>query len=67
MPTTEKEQRVRELTEAISRSKSIVLTDFTGMNVVWLIGAKSVASGVSLMSYVVIASRTFAASSGFRL
>jgi large subunit ribosomal protein L10 len=33
MPTSEKEQRVRELTEAIARSKSIVLTNFTGMNV----------------------------------
>ena len=33
MPTAEKEERVRELTEAIARSKSIVLTNFTGMNV----------------------------------
>ena len=33
MPTAEKETRVRELTEAIARSKSIVLTNFTGMNV----------------------------------
>ena len=33
MSTSEKEQRVRELTEAISRSKSIVLANFTGMNV----------------------------------
>jgi len=33
MPTSEKEQRVKELTEAIARSKSIVLTNFTGMNV----------------------------------
>lgn len=33
MATTEKEQRVRELTDAIARSKSIVLTNFTGMNV----------------------------------
>ena len=33
MSTTEKEQRVRELTEAIARSKSIVLANFTGMNV----------------------------------
>jgi hypothetical protein len=33
MPTSEKEQRVRELTEAIARSKSIVLANFTGMNV----------------------------------
>ncbi|MBI4364218.1 MAG: 50S ribosomal protein L10 [Candidatus Latescibacteria bacterium] len=33
MPTAEKEQRVRELTEAIARSKSIYLANFTGMNV----------------------------------
>lgn len=33
MATTEKEQRVQELTEAIARSKSIVLANFTGMNV----------------------------------
>ena len=33
MPTSEKEQRVKELTEAIARSKSIVLANFTGMNV----------------------------------
>jgi large subunit ribosomal protein L10 len=33
MATSEKEQRVRELTEAIARSKSIVLANFTGMNV----------------------------------
>ena len=33
MATTEKEERVRELTEAIARSKSIVLANFTGMNV----------------------------------
>ena len=33
MPTSEKEQRVRELTEAIARSKSIVRANFTGMNV----------------------------------
>jgi len=33
MATAEKEERVRELTEAIARSKSIVLTNFTGMNV----------------------------------
>ncbi len=33
MPTSEKEQRVRELTERIARSKSIVLANFTGMNV----------------------------------
>jgi large subunit ribosomal protein L10 len=33
MPTAEKEQRIRDLAEAIARSKSIVLTNFTGMNV----------------------------------
>ena len=33
MPTAEKEQRVQELTEAIARSKSIYLANFTGMNV----------------------------------
>jgi len=33
MATSEKEQRVHELTEAIARSKSIVLANFTGMNV----------------------------------
>ncbi len=33
MPTAEKEQRVRELAEAIARSKSIYLANFTGMNV----------------------------------
>ncbi len=33
MPTAEKEQRVHELAEAIARSKSIYLANFTGMNV----------------------------------
>jgi len=33
MPTAEKEQRVQVLAEAIARSKSIYLANFTGMNV----------------------------------
>ncbi len=33
MPTAEKEKRIQELSEAIARSKSIYLADFTGMNV----------------------------------
>jgi large subunit ribosomal protein L10 len=33
MPTAEKEKRIKDLADAIGRSKSIYLADFTGMNV----------------------------------